>query len=98
MDTTILLRRGNKIPMEEEVTETKFREDIEGMTIQRLPYPGIHPLNNHQTQTLLRCQQKLADRTLIELSPKRLYQCLTNTEVDAHSHLLDKVQGPQWRR
>jgi hypothetical protein len=32
----------------EGVTET------EGMTIQRLPHLGIHPINNHQTpQTLL---------------------------------------------
>ena len=25
----------------------------------------------------------------------RLCQCLANTEVDAHSHLLDRTQGPQ---
>jgi hypothetical protein len=30
--TSILLRRGNKIPMEG-ITETKFRAEIEGMTI-----------------------------------------------------------------
>jgi hypothetical protein len=42
---------GNKIPMEG-VTETKFRAKMEGRTIQRLPDPGIHPINNHQTQTL----------------------------------------------
>jgi hypothetical protein len=53
VDTSILLRRGNKIPMEA-VTETKFRAEIDGMTIQRLPHLGIHPINNHQTQTLLR--------------------------------------------
>jgi hypothetical protein len=52
LDTLFLLRRGNKIPMEG-VTETKFRAEIEGMTIQRLPHLGIHPINNHQTQTLL---------------------------------------------
>jgi hypothetical protein len=51
VDTSILLRRGNKIPMEG-VTEIKCRADTEGMTIQRLPHLGIHPLNNHQTQTL----------------------------------------------
>jgi hypothetical protein len=51
VDTSIL-RKGNKIPMEG-VTETKFRADTEGRTIQRLPHPGIHPINNHQTQTLL---------------------------------------------
>jgi hypothetical protein len=29
------------------------------------------------------------------LSPVRLCQCLANTEVDAHSHLLDRAQGLQ---
>jgi hypothetical protein len=52
VDTLILLRKGNKIPMKE-VTETKFRAEPEGMTIQRLPHLGIHPINNHQTLTLL---------------------------------------------
>jgi hypothetical protein len=47
VDTLILLRRGNKIPMEG-VTETKFRAEAEGMTIQRLPHLGIHPINNHE--------------------------------------------------
>jgi hypothetical protein len=52
VDTLILLRRGNKIPMEG-VTETAFRAKTEGITIQRLPHLGIHSINNHQTQTLL---------------------------------------------
>jgi hypothetical protein len=52
VDTLFLLRRGNKIPMEG-VTETKFGADSERRTIQRLPHPGIHLINNHQTQTLL---------------------------------------------
>ena len=51
-DTLVLIRRGNKIPMEG-VTETKCGAETEGMTIQRLPHLGIHPINNHQTQTLL---------------------------------------------
>jgi hypothetical protein len=46
VDTSFLLRRGNKIPMGE-VTETKYRAETEGMTIQRLPYLGIHPIYNH---------------------------------------------------
>jgi hypothetical protein len=62
VDTSFLLRMGNKIPMEG-VTETKFEAEMEGRTIQRLPYLEIHPINNHQTQTLL--QQYFADRTLI---------------------------------
>jgi hypothetical protein len=52
VDTLILLRRGNKITMEG-VTETKFGAETEGTTIQKLPNLGIHPINNHQTQTLL---------------------------------------------
>ena len=85
---------GNKIPIKG-VIETKFGADPEGTTIQRLPYLGIHPINCHQTQSLGRYQQEPADRSLIELSPVRLCQCLANTEVDAHSHQLDGAQNPQ---
>jgi hypothetical protein len=52
VDTSILLRRGNKIPMEG-VIETKCGAETEGMNIQRLPHLRTHPINNHQTQTLL---------------------------------------------
>jgi hypothetical protein len=52
VDTSFLLRRGNKIPMEG-VTETKFRAETEGRNIQSLLHPDIYPINNHQTQTLL---------------------------------------------
>jgi hypothetical protein len=64
VDMSLLLRIRNKIPMEG-VTETKFRAETEGRTIQRLPHPGIHSINNHQTQILFICQQYFADRTLI---------------------------------
>mgnify|MGYP006988450356 FL=1 len=52
VDTSFLLRIGNKIPMKG-VTETKFGAKTKGWTIQRLPHPGIHPIISHQTQTLL---------------------------------------------
>jgi hypothetical protein len=42
VDTSFLLRIGNKIPMKG-VTETKFRAEMEGWTIQRLHYLGILP-------------------------------------------------------
>jgi hypothetical protein len=61
---SFLLRIGNKIPMEG-VTETKFGAETDGRTIQRLPHLGIHRINNHQTQSLGRCQQEPADRSLI---------------------------------
>ena len=52
MDTSFLLRIGNKIPMKG-VTETKFGAETKEWTIQRLYHPGIHPIISHQTQTLL---------------------------------------------
>ena len=64
VDTSFLLRMGNKIPTKG-VTEKKFGAEPEGMTIQRLPHLGIHHINNHQTQSLGRCQQEPADRSLI---------------------------------
>jgi hypothetical protein len=42
----------NKMPMER-VTETKFGDEKEERTMQRLPYLGTHPKFNHQTQTVL---------------------------------------------
>jgi hypothetical protein len=57
VNTSLLLRMGNKIPMEG-VTETKLGAEKEGKTIQRLPHPGIHPINNHQTQTLLHIPER----------------------------------------
>ena len=47
VDTSVLLRRGNKIPMEG-VTETKHEAETEGTTIQKLPHLRMHPINNHQ--------------------------------------------------
>jgi hypothetical protein len=55
---------GNRISMEG-VTETKFIAETEGSIIQRLSQLGIHPKNNHQTQTLLHMQQDFDDRSLM---------------------------------
>jgi hypothetical protein len=85
VDTLFLLRMGNKIPMKG-VTETNFRAKTEGKTIQRLSHTGIHPIYDHQTQTLLYMPERFSDRTLTYLSLVNLCQCLDNTEVDAHSH------------
>jgi hypothetical protein len=57
VDTSFLLRMRNKIPMEG-VTKTKFGDETEGSTIQRLLHLGIHPIN-HQTQTLLHMPTRL---------------------------------------
>jgi hypothetical protein len=57
VDTSLLLRMGNKIPIEG-VTETKFRAETEGKTVQRLPNTGIHPIYNRQTQKLLHMSER----------------------------------------
>jgi hypothetical protein len=53
VDTLILLRRGNKIPPKiwEELQIQSAEQRLKDG--QRLPHLGIHPINNHQTQTLL---------------------------------------------
>jgi hypothetical protein len=62
--TSVLFRRGIKIPMGGD-TETKLGAETEKTTIQRLPHLGIHPIYNHQTQTLLWMSTGLVDRSLI---------------------------------
>jgi hypothetical protein len=52
VNTSFLLRIGNKIPMKE-VTKTKFGAKMKGWTMQRLLHLGLHPIISHQTQTLL---------------------------------------------
>ena len=39
MDASVLLRKGNKIPMGG-ATETKYGAETEEKTTQKLPYPG----------------------------------------------------------
>ena len=74
----ILLRGGNKIPMEG-VTETKFRAGLKEWPSRDCPTCGSI--------------QVLTDRGLIKLSPERFCQCLANTEVGVHSPPLDWAQG-----
>jgi hypothetical protein len=51
VDTSFLLRMGNKILLEG-VTETQFGAEM-GKTIQGLLHLGSHPIYNHQSQTPL---------------------------------------------
>ena len=51
VNTSVLLKKGNKIEMGGD-TEIKCETETDRITIQRLPHLGIHPINNHQTQTL----------------------------------------------
>jgi hypothetical protein len=52
VDTSVLIRRGNKLPMEGD-TETELGAETEGKATQRLPHLGTHPIYSYQTQTLL---------------------------------------------
>jgi hypothetical protein len=52
MNTSVLLRRGNKISMRRH-TETKCGAETEAKAIQRLLHLEIHPICSHQTQTIL---------------------------------------------
>jgi hypothetical protein len=63
VDTSFLLRIGNKISMKG-VTDTKFEAKMQGWTIQRLTHPCIHPIIRHQTQTLL---QDFAEGALVSV-------------------------------
>jgi hypothetical protein len=64
--------------------KTKHRESTEGKAIKRLPHMGIDPtVTKHRHYC--GCQEVLDDRSLIQLSPKRPCQTLTNTELDASS-------------
>jgi hypothetical protein len=59
VDTSTLLRRENKIPMEG-VTETKCEAETEGMTIQKLSHVAIHPMNNNNPNLTLLWMPKRA--------------------------------------
>jgi hypothetical protein len=93
VDTSFLLRVESKIPMER-VTETKFRAETEGRTIQRLPHLGIHSIYKHQTQTLLHMPERFYWQ-----DPDIAISCEAmpvpgKYRVDVHNHLLDGTQGP----
>jgi hypothetical protein len=64
VDTSFFLRMGYKIPMEG-ITETKFRAETEGRTIQRLPHPGTIPYTTTKPRHYCICQKDFAERTLI---------------------------------
>jgi hypothetical protein len=51
VDTSVLLRRGNKIHMRGD-RETNCGAETEEKTMQRLPYLGIYAIYSYQTQTL----------------------------------------------
>ena len=64
VDAFFFLTMGNKIPMEG-VTETKFRAETEGRTIQCVPHLVIHPYTTTKPRHYCICQKYFADQTMI---------------------------------
>ena len=64
VDTSVLLKPGNKIPMGG-VTETKCGTETEGKAIQRLPHLGSIPYTVTKPRHCCGCQELHADRSLI---------------------------------
>jgi hypothetical protein len=77
----LILSKGN--------TETKSGSETEGKAIQRLPTWGSIPYTVTKPRHYYGCQEVLAGRSLIWMTPERLCQRLTNTEVDALRQPLD---------
>jgi hypothetical protein len=77
VDTSFLLKLGNKIPMEG-ITETNFGAQMVGRTIQVLPHLEDHPINSYQIQTLLHMPARFCPQDL-DIALVRLCQCLVNT-------------------
>jgi hypothetical protein len=67
LDTLLLLRMGNKTPMEG-VTETKFGAEMEGRTIQRLPHPGTAHIQPPSPDTIAYARKILLAEPCIALS------------------------------
>ena len=62
VDTSLVLIMGTKYPWKE--LQRHFGGEKKERTIQRLLHLGIHPIDNHQTQTILHMPAKFFDRTL----------------------------------
>ena len=75
VDTSFLLRIGNKIHMER-ATETKFGAKMKGWTIQRLPHPEVHPIISHQMQTLLHMAARFCWR-----DPEIAVSCACSSQI-----------------
>jgi hypothetical protein len=65
VDVSVLLRRGNKMPMGG-IMETKSGTETEGKAIQRLTHLEIQPI--FKLRHYCGCQQVLADRSLTAFS------------------------------
>jgi hypothetical protein len=72
-----------------EIQEQRVEQRLKERPSRDCPTWGSIPHADTKLRHYCRFQEMLADRSLIQLSPERLCQILTNTDVDAHSQPLD---------
>ena len=79
------LEGGTKYPWEE-LQRQSVEQRLKERTSRDCPTWGSIPYTVTKLKHYCGFQKVLPDRSLIKLSPERLCQCLTNTEMDALSH------------
>ena len=91
--------KGNKI-LTVAIKELKCGAETEGKAMQRLPYLGIHPINSHQTLTLLWTTRSAYQKEHVMVVSGGACQSLTHTEADASSQplvwggsLMEELEG-----
>ena len=92
VDTLPLLRIGNNHPWKELQRQSFELRQKDGPS-RDCPTQGSIPQSASKCAHYHICQQDFVERTLIWMSLVRLFQGLANTEVDAHSQLLDGSGG-----
>jgi hypothetical protein len=80
---------GERKYSREEIGRQNVEQRLKEKPSRGCPTWGPIPYTDTKPKHYCGCQEVLADRSLIQLSPERLCQCLTNTEADSHSQPLD---------
>jgi len=68
-----------------EIPRQRVKQRLKEQSFRDCPTWGFIAYRDTKPRHYCRCQELLADRSLIQLSSERLCQSLTNTEVNAHS-------------
>jgi hypothetical protein len=85
VDTSVLLRRENKNPREE-IQRQSVEQRLNERPARDCPTWGSILYTVTKPRHYCGCQEVLADRSKIQLSPERHCQSLTIIEADADSH------------